>query len=94
MRPQPPRSNADLAWLAGLLPLAVLGGLALWWANAGGACDTAPCEAPLQVDIAMWAIGVAFALAALWLPHPRPLLVAATLALTAVVVHFVAIVAF
>ena len=94
MRPRPPRSNADLAWLAGLVPLAIFGGLSLWWANAGGACDRAPCDAPLQVDIAVWAIGVAFALATLWLPRPRPLLAAETLALTGVVVHFVAVVAF
>ena len=39
MRPRLPRSNADLAWLFALLPLAMFDGLALWWANAGGACD-------------------------------------------------------
>jgi hypothetical protein len=94
MRPGPPRSNADLAWLFALLPLAMFGGLALWWANAGGACDSAPCDAPLQVDIAVWTLGVALALAALWLPRPRPLLAAATLALTGVVVHFVVVVSF
>ena len=94
MRPRPPRSNADLAWLFALLPLAIFGGLALWWANTGGACDSAPCDEPLQADIAVWATGVALAFAALWLPRPRPLLAAATLALTGVVVHFVAVVAF
>ena len=94
MRSRPPRSNADLAWLCALLPLAMFGGLALWWANAGGACDGAPCDAPLRADVAVWAAGVALALAALWLPRPRPLLAAATLDLAGVAVHFVAVVAF
>ena len=94
MRPRPPRSTADLVWLVALLPLAMFGGLALWWANAGGACDSAPCDAPLKADIAVWATGVALALAALCLPRPRPLFAAATLALMGVVVHFVAVVAF
>jgi hypothetical protein len=53
MRPRLQRSNADLAWLFALLPLAMFDGLALWWANAGGVCDGAPCDAPLQVDMAV-----------------------------------------
>lgn len=91
MRPRLPASNLDLAWLGGLLPLAMFGGLFLWWGSGLG-CDT-PCKTPFPAETVLWSAGVAASLATLWLRWTRPLLTAATIGLLAPIGRFVLVLA-
>jgi hypothetical protein len=65
-----PESNALLAWMVLLIPLAFAGVLFIL-VLGGVVCETDTCTNPAAADFAIWALGVACVVISLWFSKRR-----------------------